>query len=238
MANYFGINSDYDFFGNANGSSLLSDYALIRNGAYKKLMNAYYGTGSSTSHSSIKEETVEEKQEKLNLKSTKTAAEGLKTAAASLRNGKIFEPVKNKETGEMEINKKKMEESISAFVKSYNETIEATGEVDATSVLRKTLWMIDDVKANAGLLEDAGITIGQDNKLALNTEKLGEAKISTLKSLFSGSGSVADKIMKKASELGRLSDAAVNSVSKKGVSYTSKGDYESLNTSTIYDSFF
>ncbi len=239
MATYFGINSDYDFFGNAQGSTILSDYGLIRSGAYKKLMNAYYGKNTSGSSSDTTTETEKaENQEKVNLKSVKTEAESLKSAAASLRNGKVFEPVKNKDTGVEEIDKESIKKQVKAFVESYNKTIEAAGNADTTSVLRKTVWMINDVKANAGLLEDAGITIGEDNKLTLNEEKLGETHMSTLKSLFTGSGSVADKVMKKASELERLSGAAINTTSKNSVSYTSKGDYTSLSTSSVYNSFF
>ncbi len=240
MANYFGINSDYDFFGNAQGSTLLSDYGLIRSGAYKKLMNAYYGKDKAESNSSDSTSETEktENLEKINLKSIQTEADSLKTAAAKLRSGKVFEPVENKETGVKEIDKKAITEQVKAFVDSYNATIEAAGNSDTKSVLRKTLWMINDVKVNAGILEDVGITIGTDNKLTLDESKLEEAKMSTIKSVFSGSGSVADKVMQKASELNRLSGAAMNTASKNKVSYTSSGDYTSLSTSSIYNSFF
>lgn len=241
MATYFGINSDYDFFGNASGSSILSDYGLIRSGAYKKLMNAYYGknkTTSDSSSSSSVEETDEQKQEKLNLKSVKTAAQDLKSAAQSLKSGKVFEPVKNEETGAEEIDREAIKKQITAFTDSYNKTIEAAGNADTKSVLRKTVWMVNDVKASSKLLEDVGITIGEDNKLSIDEEKLGKAQISTLKTLFSGYGSLAGKVMTKASELGSLSDAAMNQVTKSASSYTSKGDYTSLSTSSIYDSFF
>ncbi len=242
MATYFGINSDYDFFGNASGSTILSDYALIRTGAYKKLMNAYYGNQSSSSTSSSSSLTTEtekaENQEKVNLKSFKTEAESLKSVAASLKTGKVFEPVENKETGETEIDKEAIKKQLTAFVDSYNKTIETAGNLDTASVLRKAVWMINNVKSSEGLLADVGITIGEDNKLALSEDKLAEADISTLKTLFSGSNSLADKVMSKASELGRLSDAAMNTVSKSTVSYTSTGDYTTLSTSSLYDSFF
>lgn len=240
MATYFGINSNYDFFGNAQGSTLLSDYGLIRSGAYRKLMNAYYGkdgAGSNTS-GSTDELTEDEKKEKITLKSIQSEASGLKSAASALRSGKVFEPVKNKETGAEEINKDVIKKQIKSFVESYNKTIEAAGDADTKSVLRKTVWMINDVKANAGLLEEVGITIGADNKLSLDETKLDEAKMSTVKSLFSGSGSIADKVMQKASELERLSGVAMAANSGSAAAYTAKGDYTSLNTSSIYNSFF
>lgn len=238
MANYFGINSNYDFFGNAQGSTLLSDYGLIRSGAYKKLMNAYYGKNKTESSDSMSDTDKTENVEKINLKSIQSEAGSLKKAAADLRSGKVFEPVENKETGVKEIDKKAITKQVKAFVDSYNKTIEAAGNADTKSVLRKTIWMINDVKVNAGLLEDVGITIGADNKLTLNESELDEAKMSTLKSVFSGPGSVADKVMQKASELNRLSGAAMNTASKSRVSYDSAGDYTSLSTSSIYNSFF
>lgn len=240
MATYFGINSNYDFFGNAQGSTLLSDYGLIRSGAYRKLMNAYYGketTGSNASDSTD-EATQEEKQEKITLKSIQSESSNLKAAASALRSGKVFNPVKNKETGAEEIDKEAIKKQVKSFVESYNKTIEAAGNADTKSVLRKTIWMINDVKANAGLLEDAGITIGADNKLSLSETAFDEANMSTIKSLFTGSNSVADKVMQKASELERLSGVAINTKSRSSVAYTSKGDYTSLSTNSIYNSFF
>ena len=240
MATYFGINSNYDFFGNAQGSTLLSDYGLIRSGAYKKLMNAYYGRDNVSSDSSDSASDTEktENLEKINLKSIQSEAGNLKQATSKLRSGKVFEPVENKETGVKEIDKDAIKKQVKAFVDSYNKTIEAAGNADTKSVLRKTIWMINDVKANAGLLEDVGINIGTDNKLTLDESKLDEAKMSTMKTVFSGSGSVADKVMQKASELDRLSGAAMNTASKSRVSYTPAGDYTSFSTSSIYNSFF
>ncbi len=241
MSTYFGIHSNYNFFGTSNsssGSSILSDYGLIRSGAYKKLMNAYYGKQNSSSSSAADSETEQaENQEKITLKTVKDSASELQSSALALKHTKLFEGTENEETGKTEYNKEEIKKLVSSFVEDYNATIEAAGNTDTKSVLRKTLWMINDVKTNDGLLEDTGITIGEDNKLTLNEEKFAKANMSTLKSLFTGAHSVADKVMSKASELGRLSGAAINATNG-AVSYTSKGDYQSLTTSSLYDSFF
>lgn len=239
MSTYFGINSNYNFFGTSSststsGSSLLSDYALIRTGAYKKLMNAYYGDSSSKVDSQTEQA---EKQEKVTLKSVKSSAEGLYSSAQALKNTNLFEGTVNKETGEKEYNREEIKKLVSNFVEDYNKTIETAGNADTTSVLRKTVFMIGDVNVNAGLLEDAGISIGEDNKLKLDETKLSEANMSTLKSLFKGAHSIADKVMTKASEIGRLSGVAINKTNGS-VSYTSSGDYKNLSTSSIYQSFF
>ncbi len=50
MAGLFGSNSSFgmsSLFGN-NSSSVLSDWAFIRSGTYKKLMKAYYGQDKTT----------------------------------------------------------------------------------------------------------------------------------------------------------------------------------------------
>ena len=50
MAGLFGSNSSFgvsSLFGN-NSSSVLSDWAFIRSGTYKKLMKAYYGQDRTT----------------------------------------------------------------------------------------------------------------------------------------------------------------------------------------------
>lgn len=243
MSSFFGINSGFNFFGTSNassGSSLFSDYAMIRNGTYKKLMRAYYGKPGSTSSSSDRtsktEESAEAKQAKMNLKTLKTAADELKTSASGLKNSKAFIGKMNEETGEVEYDMEAIKKDVDSFVKSYNSTIKAAGNADSSSVLKKALWMISDVKSNAGLLEDVGITIGEDNTLSVNAEKFKEADISTLKTLFTGYGSVADKVMTKASEISRLSGAAINNASRS--SYSSRGDYASVNTSSYYDKFF
>ena len=68
-----------------------------------------------------------------------------------------------------------------------------------------------------------GITIGKGNKLGLDEDTLKKANIITLKSLFTGAGSFADKISQKA---GSLSSAAANATAKvKGTTYTNKGGY-------------
>ena len=71
MAGLFGSNSSFgvsSLFGN-NSSSVLSDWAFIRSGTYKKLMKAYYGQDKTT-----KSATESAKTNK-----TKTTAERVQT---------------------------------------------------------------------------------------------------------------------------------------------------------------
>ncbi|MBR6475011.1 MAG: flagellar filament capping protein FliD [Lachnospiraceae bacterium] len=71
-----------------------------------------------------------------------------------------------------------------------------------------------------GMLAKVGITIGSGNKLELDEDKLKEADISTLKTLFTGHNSYADKIVSKG-------NAIAMAASNAGGTYTSSGTYSS-----------
>lgn len=233
MADFFGISGDFNsYFGTSSGtnstssgSSLLGDYNLIRSGAYKKLLKSYYGENKKTTSTGKTELTAEESASKKKLLSAKDSASALAESAAAL---------KDIDTTDRDALAKKVQ----SFVDDYNSLIDDTSEVDAKSVLRKTLWMIGDAKSSSNVLTDAGITIGKDNKLAVDTDKLKNADTSVLKTLFNGRNSFAGKIADKASQLVNLSNSAVNSVSKGGSSYTNTGDYKKVNTSTLYEELF
>ena len=65
-----------------------------------------------------------------------------------------------------------------------------------------------------------GITVGSGNKLELDEDALKSADISTLKTLFTGYNSYADKIMTKGNA---MATAAANA----GGAYTNNGTYSS-----------
>lgn len=65
MAGLFGSNSSFgvsSLFGN-NSSSVLSDWAFIRSGTYKKLMKAYYGQDKTTKSATESAKTNRRKQQ-------------------------------------------------------------------------------------------------------------------------------------------------------------------------------
>jgi len=234
-------NPTNSIFGGSSGASSsfsLSDYAMIKNGSYGKLMKAYYGTNTPSTSTAGKQETEETKAEKLALSQAKTEATGLAKASSALRNHKLYEMKKDKETGELGYDMDGIAKNVKSFVEAYNKTLDTAAEVDTQSVLKKTLWMISDTKAQDDLLSDIGITIGSDNKLTLNEETLKEADMSKIKTLFAGYGSYADKIYSKASQINNLAYATM----RKGVTsaslYTNTADYNTLTTESIYNSMF
>ncbi len=113
--------------------------------------------------------------------------------------------------------------AVKSFIADYNAVVGQAGDSDTKNVLRNAAWMTGITDSTEKLLAKVGITIGKGNKLELDEEALKEANITTLKSLFTGSGSFADKISQKA---GSLSIVAANAAAKvKGTTYTSKGGY-------------
>ena len=87
-------------------------------------------------------------------------------------------------------------------------------------VLQNAAWMTQFTSKSEKLLNKVGITVGSGNKLELDEEKLKTADISTLKTLFTGYNSFADKIMTKGNAIAM---AAANA----GGTYTNKGSYSS-----------
>ncbi len=245
MASISGINSgttDYsEFFDSLSANSsqtssstnFLAEYASIKNGSYAKLAKAYYGktSGSSTV-------TKEEAAEKVTSNDrVKANADALKASSGMLVSSKTLF-TDQVETTDKDGNKTsnydydKIYKALKSFVDDYNNVIESGGESDNSSVLRNTLSMIRMTKENKNLLEDVGITINEDNTLSIDEEAVKKANIHDLKSLFSGTGSYADSIATKASN---ISYKAAYENSKLN-SYTSNGTYSTTGSvGNIYD---
>ena len=74
------------------------------------------------------------------------------------------------------------------------------------------------VESNENILSKIGITIGKGNKLELDEEVLKKADISTLKTLFTGYNSFADKISMKANSIS-------NAAARSSGTYKNNGTY-------------
>ncbi len=227
-ANYANYNTSYDFSalmgGTTNASdNLLSDYASIKNGSYGKLMKAYYAKQDTESASSG------DSRQKLTL--MRSSADSLKKSADALSDSSLWEKKKLKKKDEETGEETEVEDydwdaitkAVKSFVQDYNSVVEQAGESDTKNVLRNAAWMTGITDSAKNLLSKVGITIGKSNKLELDEDALKEANITTLKSLFTGAGSFADKISQKA---GSLSNVAASAAAKvKGTTYTSSGGY-------------
>ena len=220
----YNTNVDYSFlFGgtpapSASGTFSLSDYAAIKNGSYGKLLKAYYAKQDAEKAASGGE-TVQ--------KATmmKTGADALKKSADALNNDELWEMKKIKKKDEKTGEEIEVEDydwdaitkAMKSFAEDYNDVVKQAGDSNSKDVLRNAVWLTGITESNENMLFKIGITVGKGNELKLDEDALKKADISTLKTLFTGHNSFADKVSMKA-----------NSISNAAARYT--GTYKSNGT--------
>ncbi len=128
--------------------------------------------------------------------------------------------------------------SVKNFVESYNNTLDSIQNSDNVSILEKGVSMVNTSKAFSRTLGRIGISVGSDNRLTLNEDTLKTASEGTLKSLFSGSYSYANKIADKASFVNRA--AALQSQYSNPYTYNNKRglDFYTQMASNIFSGKF
>lgn len=196
---------------NGGGSFDLADYASIKNGSYGKLMKAYYGQEKA-------QKAAESKDSNSKLTLMAGNAGSMANAAKALMNESLWQKKSVSEKDGEDYDWKAITKALKDFVDRYNKTIEGAGESGTKGVLRKASFMVKTTAAFKNTLEKAGISITGSNKLELNEEKLKEANISTLRTLFTGYNSFAYKMMTKGNTL-------ANEAASAGGTYTSSGTY-------------
>ncbi len=240
-AGRYNTNMDYStlfgggapYIDNSVGGINVSDYAMIKNGSYGKLMKAYYAKQDADKLSQSGDSSK-------TLTLMRSGADSLKKSAEALGDAPLYEKKKYKkkdeETGEeMEVEDYDWDaitKAVKSFVDDYNAVVEQAGNSETKDVLRNAVWMTGITEKTGNLLSKVGITVGKGNKLEFDEEALKKKttlgksgiefdNISTLKSLFTGHGSFADKIAQKASA---ISSAAART---KGVDkiYNKQGTY-------------
>ncbi len=252
MSTFYGISSDNSssyfssFFGNSStsgtsgtsgSSSMLTDYYSIKNGSYKKLLRAYYAKENSSESTSKTSSVSSDDKKQLSL--TKSNSESLAKSAATLLD-KSSKSVFNKvsktdaETGKTtsEYDVDKIYSAVKSFVDNYNKTIDSAEDVDTDSILKKTLWMVNETKVYENALSKVGIKIGDDNKLSIDETKFKKADMRDVKDLFNESASFGAKVFKKASDINSLSNTAINGNSL----YNSSAKYSTLSSGQLFDS--
>ncbi len=244
----FSAGSSSNGLGNLN---FFSDYAAIKNGSYGKLMKAYYAKDDSDG-------TPTAAISKIDSRTTSTAADSTRTLAAIEKSAdklkesadaliskgadSVFKQkeIVTKDENGVETAKKGYDtdaiySAVSDFVKDYNSLLENAGNANATNISNKTLSLVNMTKANEKLLSDVGITIDKDNALSIHEETFKKADVSTVKTLFNGSGSYAYRVSAQAS----LIDFAANTESSRANTYTFNGTYgNTYSTGNIFNSLF
>ena len=220
--------NNYSAFGNFS----LTDYASIKSGTYKKLLNSYYNPSSNSGATSSAVSKLAESKTSKNLTSVRSNADELSKAAEKLYTSgskSLFtqkEISEKDETGKVtkrvDYDRDAINSAIKDFVKQYNDVIEAVDDTESSSVLRTGLYMAKQTATYTKSLATVGISVNYDNTLSVDEDMLKEAKISDLKTLFNGVTSFAYRTSQKADSLGLAAKQS------SGTSlYGSNGSYNS-----------
>ncbi|MCM1122775.1 MAG: hypothetical protein NC416_09345 [Eubacterium sp.] len=215
-------------------STLLTDYASIKNGSYGKMMKSYYAKvkdeeeadGTSKSSSKTKETDAASASAARKFYETATGMNGLDYSADNID---------------------ELYDKVSAFVKDYNSLITSASKSKNSSVQAQADALNDYTYQNYKLFAKIGITMNSDRTLSIDedtfkkvNEKTGATNVPTLTTLFKGIGSFADKAADRASTIYRHAGEgeAVTSAKAKyagtmgSVSSTDKTDSASSNKGT------
>lgn len=178
--------------------SLSQERASVKNGSYGKLLKAYYSDSDSASAKWAKS--------KANVVDTKNLSE-VKASAVELK--KDVSVINNKliDSG----NKDKIKEAVGEFVDSFNSLVKSASNSSNSSISKQTKSLTNNTYINSDLLKSVGITLNTDNTLSLDEKKLSEASASSLKTVFTNSGSFGDTTSTKASMIYNSANSSLNS---------------------------
>ena len=213
--------------GGSDMSSLLSDYASIKNGSYGKMMKSYYSKITEDDSTSSKSSSKTKETDY----SSSSAARKFYETASSLNSVEFSED-----------NIDELYDSVSAFIKDYNTMIKNTSNSSVDSVKALGDYMNDLTYSNYKLLAKVGITMNADRTLSIDEDtfksvnsKTGATNVPTLKTLFQGVGSYADKLMDKASQVYRAAGDGESITSSKAKYAGSTGSASSSNKTNSKD---
>lgn len=237
----FGGGSSSSFYGS------LGDYSSIRTGSYKRLLTSYYakagaGDKTSTTKTSRREnpyrnildsksfysnrELTSVKKEADEL--AKSASRLTQTGSGSLFHAKevtVTDEKTGKKTTAQEYDMDAIAKAVKSFAADYNSAVEAGSASSNKNVSRNTQYMTDLTGIYKSSLSEVGITIGKDNTLSVDEDKLKSANIDTLKKVFNGKSSFAAHTASRSASISSSAARAVSTAS----TYGSTGRYNLFN---------
>lgn len=234
----------YNFFSGLLGStstsgsdlwniySSIGDYNSIQRGSYHKLLRAYYNetnaqdTTTKTSTKSALKNTTVDSATKQEMNTIKKTTDGLQTSATALLE-------KGSKSVYGEDDKDKLVSAVNDFVKNYNNVLDKAGDSSSEKVLSKTLSMVNNTKAYSKSLAEIGITVGEDNKLTVDEDKLKKADTNVVKSMLQSGSSFVGQTLQKAAQIG----ATAQNVSTSTSLYSGNGSYTYQNVNSFFDSY-
>lgn len=221
---------------NAGGvSSLLGDYAAIKNGSYGKMLKSYYAK-LEKQKADESGETDQKKAGKIKDSASASSAAALYKSASAL--GSLNYDDRSEE------NIDKITDSVSAFIKDYNSLMKNAAKSENTTVQKQAESLYNSYYSNYKLFSKIGITMNSDRTLSLDEDTIKKALAdtehgngATVKTLFGGIGSFADKAVNKASQIYRAAGdgEAVTSSKAKYAGAGSSSSTSSSSTSSTKD---
>lgn len=204
----------------------LGDYSTIQSGSYKKLLSSYYKTTDDSSSDTSNKvssllQTTNKSTNNKELTNLKSASDDLSKASQKLLQ-------KGSNTVFSEDNVDDMVSAVKTFATAYNKTITRAEDIADVNVTEKVDSMTSNTKAYAADLESIGITIGEDQKITVNEEKLKSADIASVKKILNSNNSFVGQTIQKATQIGSAIQNTINGIGL----YNSSGSYAYLNTSS------
>ena len=186
--------------GSSDGmSSILADYASIKNGSYGKMLKSYYAKAKEEGVDEESDSSKSSSKTKVKDAASASSARGLYKSASALNNLDYSAD-----------NLDELYDKVSAFVKDYNSLITSASKSKNSSVKAQADALNDMTYQNYKLFAKIGITFNSDRTLSIDedtfkkiNEKTGATNVPTMKTLFNGIGSYADKVTDKASRIYR-----------------------------------
>lgn len=216
--------------GEIGGSTLLTDYASIKNGSYGKMMKSYYAKVKDEDETSSKSSSKEKETD----------------AASASAARKFYETATGMSALDYSAdNIDELYEKVSAFVKDYNSMMTAASKSSNSTVKAQADALNDYTYQNYKLFSKIGITMNADRTLSIDEdifkkvdEKTGASNVPTLTTLFKGIGSFADKAADRASKIYREAGEgeAVTSSRAKYAGSTGSVSTSTTTSSTSSDS--
>ncbi len=275
MATYFGIDSNYastlfSSLGTTSGASsltgLLSEYSSIKSGAYKGLLQKYYGTQKTTgtqqasetrntndtkktensvkdptSYTRAKASTSTSKDTTKTLSGIDKSTDALKESADALISVGSKSVFAKKTTTDAEGNTTKVYDTdkilgaVKDFVKNYNAVLADAAGSKSSTITSDMESLERTTGSNAALLKSVGITADEDGKLSVDETKFKASEMSSVKTLFNGTGSYAYQVSAKAS---MMNYHAGNEASRANT-YTSGASYaNNFSSGDLFNSLF
>ena len=139
------------FSGMLSGASALGDYSMIQSGAYKKLLNAYYGREKSGTASET------DKKEMINLNTANADASSLNASINKLMGTAVTE--ENRDT---------IKENIKSLVENYNSVIDSVWRNVSMKSLTSGMGIgYNHIRSVSSAIQSMGGTVKTDKKRRL-----------------------------------------------------------------------